>query len=479
MPVEVSQAEISAVLNGNVGGRVSKATFARLMPKFKAAEVSLDEIAALMRAAGFLGKSEVVREVAAAGRNMVAEMRSRPLDMADNRLSAAAFMVDVGLLQTAAHDLLRFAPPVANAPDIPATAQRLLQTDAGMYEEFRHIQNWFDGAADVSHLGRADLGLVCNFGYIAALQSKTSDLSYALSEACCTAARLARSAGLTVRIIPDFIFPLLQERPEFILSFHTSGRFNGFMHFKRADLPDYVLIDPGGYSGWSSLSGCVVNDLNLPEMNEAAVFVEQHFQEVISRNISKYQQPHMGMACAPLPKSFVFVALQVPNDRTQQMARFTMERMLNIVVNRFRNTDVAVVVKPHPKAKAGPLTAILSELSEQGLIEVRHDSIHDLLDQALAVITVNSGVGSEAMMYKKPIYTFGASDYDAVTHRITSVEQFHDLTTPIRPAVSEEKLVRFIAYYRQRYLVDRSKAGLLDRALQERLIEPILRARSV
>jgi hypothetical protein len=316
---------------------------------------------------------------------------------------------------------------------------------------------------------------VCNFGFITTLQSVGVDASYSLGETYCLAARLAKAAGLTVRVIPDFIFPLLQERPNFILSFHTSGQFNGFLHFKRADLPDYVVIDRCGYSGWSSLSGCQVTDLNLPETDAAVAFVEQHFQDVIKGNISKYQQPSLGLANDPLPAAFVFVALQVPNDRTQLMARFTMEQMLAIVVARFRNSGVRVVVKPHPKAKVSPLEAVLADLSDQGLIDVRYDSIHDLLGQALAVITINSGVGSEAMLYKKPIYTFGAADYDCVTHRIATAQQFNDLTTPIRPAVSEDILVRFITYYRQQYLVDRSQPGRLESALQERLIDPILR----
>ena len=473
----VSPAEISAVVSGNLGGRVCKATFARLMPKFRTGAASLDELAALMRAAGFLGKAELVRQIAAAGLCKVAEIRFNSKDMAAHRLGLAMFMTDIGSAQTAADDLRGLGPEVEKAIDIHATAQRLSTTDQALFQQFRHIQNWVKGQTDLSPLEDADLGLVGHFGLIAALESQPSDLSFALSEIYCTAARLATSAGLTVRVIPDFIFPLLKARPHFILSFHTAGRFEGFLHCKRADLPDYMVIDPGGYSGWSSLSGRAVTDLTLPDPQTAVAFVGQHSQAVRAGNVSKYQQPSLGVASDPLPKAFVFVALQVPNDRTQIMARFGMEEMLRIVAERFYTSGVGVVVKPHPKAKSTALTALLTILSDQGLIEVRHDSIHDLIPQSLAVITVNSGVGSEAMVYQKPIYTFGAADYDAVTHRITSPEQFTDLTTPIRPAVSEDTLVRFIAYYRQQYLVDRSQAGRLERALQERLIDPILRRR--
>ena len=42
-------------------------------------------------------------------------------------------------------------------------------------------------------------------------------------------------------------------------------------------------------------------------------------------------------------------------------------------------------------------------------------SIHDLINHAKAVYTINSGVGFEAMFYNKPIVTFGRIEYDAVT----------------------------------------------------------------
>lgn len=478
MSVRISQAEISAIVTANVGGRARTATLDRLMPKYSAQKATLAELAVLMRVAGFLGKAELVREIAAAGRRKITALRAQPRKMAANVRFVAAFLADIGQVQTAAQDLIKWATPSAYTHDLHMTAQRLFETGKSLSEEFCQAQNWIDGLTDLRPFAKPDLGFVCNFGLLSMPKGNDSDLSIALTEVYCTAARRAKAAGLTIGVIPDFIFPLLNKRPNHVLAFHTTGRFRGFTHFKRADLPDYLVIDSGGYSGWSSLSGCHLSDLDLPEVPEAAEFVTQHVQEIQSRNLSKYTQPPMGDGGDLLPQSYVFVALQVPNDRTQSMARFSTQQMLTIVVDRFKGSGIAVVVKPHPRAKSAILTALLSDLSARGLIILRHDSIHDLVRQAMAVITINSGVGSESMIYKKPIYTFGASDYDAVTHRISSAAQFNDLTTPIRPAVSEDHLVRFIAYYRQTYLVDRRKAGQLERALQARVIDPILRARN-
>jgi capsule polysaccharide modification protein KpsS len=119
----------------------------------------------------------------------------------------------------------------------------------------------------------------------------------------------------------------------------------------------------------------------------------------------------------------------------------------------------------------------LMEMTEAGDIMMRFDSIHHLIAGASAVITINSGVGSETLLHRKPLYCLGASDYDCVAHRISSVEQFTELTTPIRHAVSETDYIRFSAYYRKDYLVEWTQPGRLDAAIQQRVIDPVLAGR--
>jgi capsule polysaccharide modification protein KpsS len=237
------------------------------------------------------------------------------------------------------------------------------------------------------------------------------------------------------------------------------------------------VLDAGGYSGWSTLSGANIADLTLPPLDEAEALCAQLWQDIVVANVSKYEQDDVTPDADPLPADYVFVPLQVAGDRTQRVARFSMPDMLDMVVNRFRGTDTVVVVKPHPKSKDMEQVAKLIAMTEAGEIMMRFDSIHHLIAGAKAVITINSGVGSETLLHRKPLYCLGAADYDCVAHRITSVEQFTDLTTPIRHAVPEADYVRFSAYYRKDYLVDWARPGRLDAAVQERVIDPILAGR--
>ena len=74
--------------------------------------------------------------------------------------------------------------------------------------------------------------------------------------------------------------------------------------------------------------------------------------------------------------------------------------------------------------------ARLTQLAATGAIVLSDASIHPLIEGSRAVIAVNSGVGSEAIAHLKPIYLFGAADYDCVAHRVRCEEDFARLTTP-------------------------------------------------
>jgi hypothetical protein len=137
-----------------------------------------------------------------------------------------------------------------------------------------------------------------------------NDLYSALLTTLVSVRRLAVQAGLKVVAIPCFAFGLLETRPDHILSWHTVGRLPGFTHFKRGDLPGYMVVDRGGYSGWSSLSGAALADLQLPELPEAKVICDRLWQDIVATNVSKHEQEDTHDPGDPLPQTYVFVPLQ-------------------------------------------------------------------------------------------------------------------------------------------------------------------------
>ncbi len=282
--------------------------------------------------------------------------------------------------------------------------------------------------------------------------------------------RLAERGGLSTALIPDYLAPLMTGKaPDRVLSFHTEGVGPGLTHFKPADLPDYIWIDTHGYAGWASLAQKEIASLELPPLPAADEFFARHRQEVLAGNVSKYAQPDAN-AAADLPEQYVFVAMQIATDRTQRLARIPMLTMLDIAIARFRDTPIKVVVKQHPLCKSKQVAQKLAYLAGRGDILLRNDSIHRLIDGSLAVVTINSGVGSEAILHLKPIYLFGGADYACVTHQIRSAEHFNEATSPIQLPVPAETMKRFLCYYRQSYLVDITDKDRLQAEIGRRVL---------
>jgi hypothetical protein len=279
------------------------------------------------------------------------------------------------------------------------------------------------------------------------------------------AASEAKRRGQSIFLLPDYAVRMVHPEQKF-LSFHSHGADPNLFHFKPSDFPRRVILDRTGYSGWSSLANASLEDLNIPDLTTVGEFFRAHKSEVHEGNISKYAQKSIEDA-EKLPENFIFVALQVSNDQTQTLARISMLDMLDIVVRRFEGSGTQVVVKRHPKCQDMAVEKKLQEMASRGKIILTENSIHNIIPLCRGVCTVNSGVGSESILYLKPIYLFGEADYNCVAYRISSYEDFVQATLQKRPRLSPKDMKRFLYYYRNVYQInvddpDRLRQRIVD-----------------
>ena len=147
----------------------------------------------------------------------------------------------------------------------------------------------------------------------------------------------------------------------------------------------------------------------------------------IKGNISKFDQPAHKQT--DLEPGYVFFPCQLPHDETikyhsdvevADALRGTMEwvRNYNSLVSEIEKRHI--VIKGHPVNPGAMVT--LRQVYSDMLPEmngrahwVDDMSIHQLIDNAKVVVTVNSGVGLEAILHGKSVFTFGRADYDTVT----------------------------------------------------------------
>jgi hypothetical protein len=179
-------------------------------------------------------------------------------------------------------------------------------------------------------------------------------------------------------------------------------------YYMQMVIPSIFSIDPDGWC-----AGASVWPINANGDANSGIF--DQLAERINSNVSKFDQPERGKNKLGI-KDYVFFPCQIPHDETiKYHSDFTVEDALNLTLNWVERTDKKLVIKGHP-VNPGSMANLKMIASRRSCIWVDDGNIHDLLADARLVVTVNSGVGFEAILHDKPVFTFGRADYDAVSY---------------------------------------------------------------
>jgi CDP-glycerol glycerophosphotransferase (TagB/SpsB family) len=238
------------------------------------------------------------------------------------------------------------------------------------------------------------------------------------------------------------------------LTWHTLdvGR-TGQVHLKIGTLFGHFIIDGKGYSGWSSIA-----DKALPELISGVdpVEADQHWRwlrdELVAGGVSKYVQSDAELP--PEWSEYVFLPMQVADDTVARLADIDTLSLLRGLADWGQATGRTVVVKRHPMCRDERIEMALREAEAAGFIRVSDANIHQLVAGASCVVTVNSGVGAEALLQLKPVITTGASDYAAATRRVRTLEELYAaLGGSGLPVANEEQVKQFLWFYTKKYMV--------------------------
>lgn len=168
----------------------------------------------------------------------------------------------------------------------------------------------------------------------------------------------------------------------------------------------------------------------------------------------------------PLPARFVLVPFQVSQDSQlilhSPVVGADLRRFLAQVHAAVRAIDpgLAVVVKLHP-AESSRVLATYRDLPRR-YPDVRFTTAHplaDLLSACAAVVTINSTVGFEGLVFGKPVIALGRNFYvgPGLARAVTRVE---DLEPVLRAALAEpvdaERVRGFLRYVYFRFLTHAS-----------------------
>lgn len=247
----------------------------------------------------------------------------------------------------------------------------------------------------------------------------------------------------------------------YIISYHTYSEFNPLhLHIQESTLAGRCTVDFKGFAGYSSISK-TFHDIT----NKAAPLslmkgqTEALTYNYIKNNISKYEQNSVQKEYIG---DYVFIALQIPTDIVASLSYINGVDLVSAVAHHYHKTSTKVIVKRHPYCNSKSIQSLLSTLEKDGLIELSSASIHDLIANAKAVFTVNSGVGLEALMHKKPVIVCGECDYAyAVSAQVRDKEELLKVLNG-KIIFNENRTYEFLHYYLNYYSIkcdDRTKTN--------------------
>jgi hypothetical protein len=233
----------------------------------------------------------------------------------------------------------------------------------------------------------------------------------------------------------------------FRLSYHSCGDSRHVWRLKESPVPWFYSFDRLGFSGWSETA--VFQEryralLDGADDEAAAGFCAATVDWLSSGNLSKYRQDSQGTA---LPTNFVFFPLQIRSDIVARFTRLDPLAVLRRAARVARKKRIPLLVKRHPYCTSSLVGAsiALARAGNPYVIETSA-SVNELLDGCSSVLVANSGVGFEALLRGKPVYSFAGSEYAGFSNPINTTDEI-ELAFEDQPSADVTSGLRFASFY--------------------------------
>lgn len=230
------------------------------------------------------------------------------------------------------------------------------------------------------------------------------------------------------------------------------------LYFENGYLPNTTSIDPQGVNDACSLPRNPDFYLDFAKANITAQLFTIDALDVRQPIESKPLQPPHDLH-AQINDEYIFVPFQVDLDsqllvnssRLKTMRAFYQE-VESVAV---KNPQWTFVVKEHPSCKMR-----YDDLyKRQANIIFTNNNTEQLIKNARVILTINSSVGMEAIIFHKPVITLGKAFYN-IQGMVKQAENAAQIETHINTIYANEwqpnhlLIDAFIAFLQKHYLVD-------------------------
>lgn len=260
------------------------------------------------------------------------------------------------------------------------------------------------------------------------------------------------------------------EKNKIYLSYHSysNNKHPNIWHIHTSGSSGYFTVDPLGYSSFSDVtkSSYYFEESQKIDLNIATKWFDSFSKTYIEKDMSRcYQSNYPPLE---LDEPYVFIAGQLSYDSViKQHSNVNAQQYYNKVAETFGNSGYKVVFKHHPATfVTGNKPNQFYVPKHPSVIETKA-SIHSAIKNAAAVFVMNSGVGLEALLHKKHVFTGGNCDYKWVTNQIKNLNEIENCFDIIKKPVDTERIIKYIYYLHNHVYVDCYDIDSIKRKIQE------------
>lgn len=227
------------------------------------------------------------------------------------------------------------------------------------------------------------------------------------------------------------------------LAWHGHGNESNTWYLKSGYLPDYFYFDRTGYSGWATL----VDNYECNVDSDTA----KNFVESFRFNSRMPQAEYIE----DIRKPYILVLGQKWKDNVLQF-RYFEDELLDMVTDLYKDSEYAIVFKPHPLNKG-----------EQG----SHSNLQKLVEGSTAIYTMNSGSGFEALFHNKRVFTTGISDYNWASTELKTIEEFQESKNLLDEPVDTDRINKFLYYCLTEYFMNTNDVNSIQKKIRQAIAQ--------
>jgi len=243
------------------------------------------------------------------------------------------------------------------------------------------------------------------------------------------------------------------------------------IYFENGLLPNTTTADPEGVN----YSGILARKKSLFFKNTSmdSAKLESLFKEQLIPRAQKLKWHQNVNPAKPaltevvdLTKPYVFVPFQVHDDTQiiihspylRDMAELTTWVDKAVGLHNETSTEkLRIIIKEHPSDSGRTNYSSLKKQYPE-ITFLQAYSTATLIENAKAVITINSSVGIESLLKHKKVITLGNSGYsiDGIVTKVSSIDELARALSALDSPVDEELINHFLYYIRYIYSVEGS-----------------------